>query len=164
MSLSGEIDPAVRATAIAVIEEHLHALGTEPWVQQVESDRVRSRWYFRFGCDGRDAATIAFDLHERTLQYELYFLPAFEGDQSGLHRWLLQKNEQLAIVHFSMSADGDVYLRGRWPLEHLDPQAMETIVGALYQTTEGLFGAALTLAKPAAAVARRSSAESHPHH
>lgn len=159
MSLNGEIDPTLRAAAIALIDEHLQSLGAEPWVQHVEFDPTRSRWYFRFGCDGRDAATIAFDLHERTLHYELYFLPAFEGDQSALHRWLLQKNEQLAIVHFSMSADGDIYLRGRWPLEHLDPQAIETIVGALYQTTESLFGAALTLAKSAGAVARRSSAE-----
>jgi hypothetical protein len=29
----------------------------------------------RFGCDGRDAATIYFDLHQRTLRYEVYFLP-----------------------------------------------------------------------------------------
>ncbi len=158
MSLGGEIDPAVRAGAALVIEGHLDSLAAEPWVQHVEYDPAQSRWYFRFGCDGRDSATIYFDLHERTLRYELYFLPAFDGDQSALHRWLLQKNQRLALVHFSMSADGDVYLRGRWPLEHLDPTAMENIVGGMYQATEELFGPALALAKSAAAAARRTEA------
>ena len=48
---------------------------SEPSVQHVEYDPELRRWYVRFGCDGRDAATIYFDLHQRTLRYELYFLP-----------------------------------------------------------------------------------------
>ena len=44
-------------------------------MQTVEYDPELRRWYVRFGCDGRDAATIYFDLHQRTLRYEVYFLP-----------------------------------------------------------------------------------------
>ena len=44
-------------------------------MQHVEYDPELRRWYVRFGCDGRDAATIYFDLHQRTLRYEVYFLP-----------------------------------------------------------------------------------------
>ena len=43
--------------------------------RHVEYDPEIARWYVRFGCDGRDAATIYFDLHQRTLRYELYFVP-----------------------------------------------------------------------------------------
>ena len=47
----------------------------ETYIQTVEYDPELRRWYVRFGCDGRDATTIYFDLHQRTLRYEVYFLP-----------------------------------------------------------------------------------------
>ncbi|MGB2757846.1 MAG: hypothetical protein WBD02_09320 [Acidimicrobiia bacterium] len=158
MSLDAEVNPAERARAALLIDETLRSLHAEPWVQQVEYDDTLARWYFRFGCEGRDAATIYFDLDERTLRYELYFLPAFEGDQSALHRWLLQKNQTLSPIHFSMAAAGDVYLRGRWPLAHLDESAVEHIIGAMYQATEALFQPALSLAKAGAATAEKRTA------
>ena len=75
----------------------------------------------RFGCDGRDAATIYFDLHQRTLRYELYFLPAPDDETraAALHAWLLRRNHDLYGARFSLGPDGDVYLTGRVALEHL---------------------------------------------
>ena len=69
-------DPGVYAAAAALLASHLEGeVSREPWVQTVEYDAQIPRWYVRFGCDGRDAATIYFDLHQRTLRYEVYFLP-----------------------------------------------------------------------------------------
>ena len=53
-----------------LIAQHLEEeVAPEPWVQTVEYDPEIPRWYVRFGCEGRDAATIYFDLHQRTLRY-----------------------------------------------------------------------------------------------
>ena len=67
---------ASRQAARTLVAAHLEGpVAAEPWVQTVEYDPELPRWYVRFGCDGRDAATIYFDLHQRTLRYEVYFLP-----------------------------------------------------------------------------------------
>jgi len=70
------LDTEFRAAQHAMIAAHLEGpVAREPWVQTVEYDPAIPRWYVRFGCDGRDAATIYFDLHQRTLRYEVYFIP-----------------------------------------------------------------------------------------
>jgi hypothetical protein len=102
----------------------------------------------RFGCDGRDAATIYFDLHQRTLRYELYFLPAPEDPErvARLHAWLLRRNHDLYGARFSTGPDGDVYLTGRLALEHLSDEELDRIVGVLFELTERWFQAAVTIA------------------
>ena len=121
----------------------------EAAVQHVEYDPELRRWYVRFGCDGRDAATIYFDLHQRTLRYELYFLPAPEDPRlasPALHAWLLRRNHDLYGARFSLGPDGDVYLTGRVALEHLTEQELDRIIGVLFELTERWFQAAVTIA------------------
>src|SRR4249920_281041 len=107
--------------AHALIDAHLWGpVRTQPSVQHVEYDPELRRWYLRFGCDGRDAATIYFGLHQRTLRYELSFLPppADGARRAELHEWLLRRNHELYAARFSLGRDGDVYLTGRVALEH----------------------------------------------
>lgn len=132
--------------ARALVERHLFDdVAHEPWVQHVEYDADLDRWYVRFGCEGRDAATIYFDLRERTLHYEVYFLPRPE-DPAGLYAWLLRRNRDIYGARFSIDDDGDVYLDGRVALEHLTIAELDRIIGVLYECTELWFTAAVKLA------------------
>jgi hypothetical protein len=142
-------DDAALAAAHALIDAHLFGpIAAEPAIQHVEYEPELRRWYVRFGCDGRDAATIYFDLHQRTLRYELYFLPAPPDDAraAALHTWLLRRNHDLYGARFSLGRDGDVYLTGRCALEHLTADELDRIVGVLYELTERWFQAAVTIA------------------
>lgn len=140
-------DPVALAAAHELLDRHLHGPIAE-LVQHVEYDPELVRWYVRFGCDGRDATTIYFDLHQRTLRYELYFLPApaDEARAARLHAWLLRRNHDLYGARFSLGPDGDVYLTGRTALEHLTEAELDRIVGVLFELTERWFQAALTIA------------------
>lgn len=135
--------------AHALIDAHLWGpVREQPSVQHVEYDPELRRWYVRFGCDGRDAATIYFDLHQRTLRYELYFLPSPEDPprRAELHEWLLRRNHDLYGTRFSLGPDGDVYLTGRLALEHLTEQELDRLIGVLFELTERWFQAAVTIA------------------
>jgi hypothetical protein len=135
--------------ARALIDRHLWGpVRDEPAIQHVEYDPELRRWYVRFGCDGRDAATIYFDLHERTLRYELYFLPDPPGDVTELYRWLLRRNHTMYGARFSLGPDGDIYLIGRLALEHLTEQELDRIIGVLYELVEMWFQPAVKLAYP----------------
>ncbi len=135
--------------AHALIDRHLWGpVRDEPAIQHVEYDPELRRWYVRFGCDGRDAATIYFDLHERTLRYELYFLPDPPGDNVELYQWLLRRNHTMYGARFSLGPDGDIYLIGRLALEHLTEQELDRIIGVLYELVEMWFQPAVKLAYP----------------
>ena len=123
-----------------LLARHLEGpVAAEPWVQHVEYDAEIPRWYVRFGCDGRDAATIYFDLHQRTLRYEVYFLPDPPSHHLDLYRFLLTRNHELYGARFSIGPDGDLYLAGRVALEHLTEVELDRIIGVLYQATEQWF-------------------------
>ena len=141
------------ARAHELLARHLEGpVAAEPWVQHVEYDAEIPRWYVRFGCDGRDAATIYFDLHQRTLRYELYFLPDPGAFQLDLYRFLLTRNHDLYGARFSIGPDGDLYLAGRVALEHLTEVELDRIIGVLYQATEQWFQPVVRIAfrRPAA--------------
>jgi Putative bacterial sensory transduction regulator len=138
--------------AHALIDAHLWGpVREQPSVQHVEYDPELRRWYVRFGCDGRDAATIYFDLHQRSLRYEIYFLPSPEGPDAAprraeLNEFLLRRNHDMYAARFSLGPDGDVYLIGRVALEHLTEQELDRIIGVLFELTERWFQPAVTIA------------------
>lgn len=140
------LDEAFRAGKHALIAAHLEGpVAAEPWVQAVEYDASIPRWYVRFGCEGRDAATIYFDLHQRTLRYEVYFMPDPPAHHEELYRFLLSAGHALYAVHFSIGLDGDIYLVGRRLLEHLDVAELDRIIGGIYEAVERFFQPAIRI-------------------
>ena len=141
------LDPESRRAIHDLVAAHLEgSVAREEWVQTVEYDPEIPRWYVRFGCDGRDAATIYFDLHQRTLRYEVYFLPDPPSNQFELYRFVLERNHQSYAAHFSIGPDGDLYLVGRVLLEHLDVDELDRIIGSLYELVERWFQPAVRIA------------------
>lgn len=140
------LDPETRAAKHALVAEHLEGpVAAEPWVQAVEHDPSVPRWYVRFGTDGRDAATIVFDLHQRTLRHELYFLPDPPHRRNEVHELLLRANHGLYGTRFAIGPDGDCYLVGRTLLEHLDVTELDRLIGVLYEAVDRWFPPAVGL-------------------
>jgi hypothetical protein len=134
-------------TAHELISRHLEkTVAAEPYIQAVEFDPDLRRWYVRFGCEGRDATTIYFDLHERTLRYEVYFLPDPPANNLELYRYLLRRNHTAYGAKFSLGPHGDVFLVGRVALEHLSVDELDRIIGVLYEITETWFQAVVRIA------------------
>jgi hypothetical protein len=156
-------DPAQLRAALALLHEHLEgSVAAEPWVQAVEFDPAIPRWYVRFGTETRDAATVYLEPHQRSLHYEVYFLPdpGSVADPAApntvrrrqeLYELLLRANHSMLGPRFSIGPDGDVYLVGRVLLEHLDVAALDRVLGELYALTERWFPPAIALLRAAAA-------------
>jgi hypothetical protein len=142
--------PGDLAAAHALVAEHLERhVAAEDHVQTVEHDAELHRWYVRFTCDARDATTIYFDLHQRTLRYEVYFLPVPEtSGLEPLYELLLRANHSMYGARFSIGPDGDVYLVGRIALEHLTARELDRVIGVLYELTERWFQPVVRIAYP----------------
>lgn len=149
--MTGADDPlelaAREQAAHELVAAHLEGVvAHEEWIQTVEYDPELRRWYVRFGCEGRDATTIYFDLHQRTLRYEVYFLPDPPANHLELYRFLLQRNHSLYGARFSIGPDADLYLTGRVALEHLTVDELDRVIGVLYELVETWFQPILRLA------------------
>ncbi|HXY94873.1 MAG TPA: YbjN domain-containing protein [Acidimicrobiia bacterium] len=141
------IEPFDLDAAHELVAAHLEGpVAAEPYIQVVEYDPELRRWYVRFTCDGRDATTIYFDLHERTLRYEVYFLPEPPGNLLELYEFLLRRNHTMYGARFSLGPEGDVYLVGRVALEHLTVSELDRIIGVLYELVERWFQPVVRLA------------------
>lgn len=153
MSTNAPVDPRAFVDAQALLAAHLtESVASQEWVQAVEHDAEIDRWYVRFGSEVRDAATIYFDLHQRSLHYEIYFLPAPEAGgqrrREDLFELLLRANHDLYSASFAIGPDGDCYLRGRVLFEHLDVEELDRILGVLYAAVERWFPLAVSIAFP----------------
>lgn len=152
MSVVGGAEPdlgARLAEAHRLIDNHLTGpVRDQPAIHHVEYDPELRRWYVRFACDGRDAATIYFDLRQRTLRYEVYFLPDPPEPSAEFYQWLLRRNHTMYGARFSLGPDGDVYLVGRVALEHLTDDELDRIIGVLYEIVETWFQPAIAIGYP----------------
>ncbi len=138
-----------RDAARALVDAHLNGdVRAESAVQHVEYDHELDRWYVRFGCEGRDAATIYVDLRQRSLRFELYFLPLPEDGprRTGVVELLMRRNHGLHGVHFSVGPDGDAYLVGRILLQHLDVAELDRMIGTIFESVESWFQPAVRIA------------------
>ncbi|MFI5048181.1 MAG: YbjN domain-containing protein [Acidimicrobiia bacterium] len=142
-------EPIDLGAAHDLVATHLEQrVAAEDHVQTVEYDPELRRWYVRFTCDARDATTIYFDLHQRTLRFEVYFLPIPPGNLEELYALLLRANHTMYGARFSLGPDGDIYLVGRVALEHLTTRELDRIIGVLYELTERYFPPVVRLAYP----------------
>ena len=135
------------AAAAALVEAHLTGpVAAETHVQHVEYDAPLRRWYVRFTCEGRDASTIYLDLGQRSLRFELYFMPDPPANHEQLYRWLLRRNHHsLYGARFSLGSDGDVYVVGRVLYEHLTEEELDRVIGVCYELVETWFQPAIRI-------------------
>ncbi len=62
-----------------------------------------------------------------------------------MHRWLLERNTRLRQVAFAIDRSGDVYLRGRLPLEGVSQQSLDGLLGEVLEVADGSFNELLAL-------------------
>ena len=137
-----QLDPVSTSTqAHELVAAHLEGpVAAESYIQVVEYDPELRRWYVRFTCDGRDATTIYFDLHQRTLRYEVYFLPLPPEHHLELYEFLLRA--QPLDVRRALLARAR---RRRLPRRAASRSStsrsseLDRIIGVLYELTERWF-------------------------
>lgn len=109
------------------------------------SDDGERRWFVRMRGDDKDITTVWMLLGQRTLRYESYVMPAPEENAEAFYAQLLQRNDQLVGVHFSIGVEDAVFLRGEIPVSMVDLDAIDHLLGTLYAQVEQSFRALLSI-------------------
>jgi len=103
------------------------------------------RWYVRLAGEEKDVTTVWLTIHQRTLQYETFVMPAPEEDHARFYEHLLRRNQGFNGAAFAIGDEDAVFLRGQLPLDAVSDDELDRIVGSLYAYVEQCFRPALRI-------------------
>lgn len=103
------------------------------------------RWYVRLTGEEKDFTTIWLTIHQRTLRYETYVMPAPEENHGQLYEHLLRRNKGFFGAAFEIGEEDGVYLRGQLPVDAVTDAELDRIIGSLYAYVEQCFRPALRI-------------------
>ena len=118
---------------------------TNPLLEAVERDPVDPRWLVRLAGEDKEHITVWLTLRERTLAHECHVLPAPEEAHQAVYEHLLRANQRLYGMAFAIGPEDAVYLRGQVPLDWLDEDELDRILGSSWQWVEQHFRTVLGL-------------------
>lgn len=149
---SGLLGADERAVVCAVIdrwgERELAAGGALVAVDRQQGGDPRTgapRWYLRLAGEEKEFVTVWLTLRQRTLHHETQFMPAPETNIEATWEYLLKKNAELWGMAFALGAEDAVYLVGRVPVERVDDEELDRIMGVSLATTDECFPTAMSL-------------------
>jgi hypothetical protein len=103
------------------------------------------RWYLRMRGEEKEFVTVWLTLRQRTLHHEAQFMPAPETNIESTWRYLLKRNADLLGMSFALGPEEAVYLMGRVPVERVDDEELDRVMGASLAYTDECFPTAMSL-------------------
>ncbi len=115
--------------------------------RQVGGDPVTGapRWYLRMRGEEKEFVTVWLTLRQRTLHHEAQFMPAPETNVEATWEYLLKRNADLLGMAFALGPEDAVYLVGRVPVERVDHEELDRVMGASLAYTDECFPTAMFL-------------------
>jgi len=132
--------------AAATVEAWLEAQRSNPVVLAVERDETGAqRWFVRLTSDEKGVFSIWLTLQQRTLHHETYLMPAPIENEARCYEQLLRRNLHLHGVQLAIGDEDAVYLVGRVPVDGLDDEVLDGVLGAHYAAVELCFRPAMRI-------------------
>lgn len=102
-------------------------------------------WYMRLTGESKEFFSLWFELGQRTLQYESYFMPAPLENAEKLFAYLLGKNFQGYGASFAIGPENAIFLVGRLSISQVNNEELDRILGSIYAETEQHFSVAMRI-------------------
>ena len=131
----------------SVLEERIRLWLEDPESSVEYAEELEGRWAVRMKQVARDATTVWFDIGERSLTFEAYFMPAPE-DPAEVHRQALVRNNGTWRVFFAVDKEGAIVLRGRLAEAQVTLEELDLVLGEVYEMVELAFRAMIRVAFP----------------
>ena len=111
-------------------------LAENPLLEAVEHDPLDQRWLVRLAGEDKEHITVWLTLRERTLHHECHVMPAPEENQATVYEHALRANQRIYGMAFAIGPEDAIYLRGQVPLDWLDEDELDRVIGSSWQWTE----------------------------
>jgi Putative bacterial sensory transduction regulator len=117
--------------------------------QAVPDDRGHFHWLIRLKGEEKHVITLWLSLRQRSVHVETEVIPAPEENREALFRFLLVKNAELRDVHFAIGPEEGVYLMTQIPINEVDVERLDELVGATLTYVDEIYPTAMLMGLPA---------------
>ena len=82
---------------------------------------------------------------DHSLSINAFVIRKPDENEAAVHHWCMSKNAAMYGLAFAINELGDIYLVGRLPLDAVNPQELDRILGAVLQYSDSSFNPLLEL-------------------
>jgi len=140
--------PELRQAVEARVGEWLHVQVAEnPAVDSVELDTSTDtvRWVARLLGEEKAVSAVWFQVRQRSLMVETYLMPAPEENAAQCYEYLLRRSAKLRGMGFVIGLEDAVYLQAAVPLDWVDDDELDWLLGSFYEVVEQSFRPAMRI-------------------
>ncbi|WP_251093951.1 YbjN domain-containing protein [Streptomyces sp. Caat 7-52] len=91
------------------------------------------------------STTVSFLVGRHSLSLNAFVIRHPDENESGVHRWLLERNLKLYGVSYAVDRLGDIYVTARLPLASVTPEDVDRLLGQVLEAADGAFNTLLEL-------------------
>ncbi|MFC8424500.1 YbjN domain-containing protein [Streptomyces sp. NPDC057236] len=91
------------------------------------------------------STTVSLIAGRHTLSLNAFVIRHPDENESGVHRWLLERNLKLFGVSYAVDPLGDIYVTGRLPLTAVTAEELDRLLGQVLEAADGSFNTLLEL-------------------
>ncbi|WP_405871529.1 YbjN domain-containing protein [Streptomyces sp. NBC_00005] len=91
------------------------------------------------------STTVSLLVGRHSLSLNAFVIRHPDENESGVHRWLLERNLKLYGVSYAVDRLGDVYVAGKLPLAAVTPDEIDRLLGQVLEAADGSFNTLLEL-------------------
>jgi len=91
------------------------------------------------------STTVSLRVGRHSLSLNAFVIRHPDENESGVHRWLLERNLKLYGVSYAVDRLGDVYVTARLPLASITPDEIDRLLGQVLEAADGAFNTLLEL-------------------
>lgn len=121
-----------------ILEERIRLWLGDPGSTVEYSEEFEGRIAVRMRQQARNATTVWFEVGERSLKFEAYFMPA-PPSPDEVHRQALVRNMGSWRVFFAVDSEGALVLRGRLGSQQVTLEELDFVLGEIYEMVEVAF-------------------------
>lgn len=121
-----------------ILDERIRLWLADPESSVEYSEELEGRVAVRMRQQARDATTVWFEVGERSLRFEAYFMPA-PLEPGEVHRQALVRNSGSWRVFFAVDQEEALVLRGRIAADRVTLEELDFVLGEVYEMVEVAF-------------------------
>lgn len=121
-----------------ILDERIRLWIEDPDSAVEYSEELEGRIAVRMTQRARDATTVWFEVLERSLTFEAYFMPD-PPNRGEVHRQALNRNLGSWRAFFAVDKEGALVIRGRLAKDHVTLEELDLVLGEIYQYVEVAF-------------------------
>ncbi|WP_328872249.1 YbjN domain-containing protein [Streptomyces sp. NBC_00287] len=91
------------------------------------------------------STTVSLLLGRHSLSLNAFVIRHPDENESGVHRWLLERNLKLYGVSYAVDQLGDVYVTAKLPLSAVTADDLDRLLGQTLEAADGAFNTLLEL-------------------